>query len=63
MEKLTKGEKLLWEKIKALEAQILAHTCQQPHVCQLYYYPQQQFLNTLHYHNGSPCYNNPCVWC
>ena len=17
----------------------------------------------LHYHNGSPCYNNPCIWC
>lgn len=21
------------------------------------------FTTIPHYHNGSPCYNNPCVWC
>lgn len=28
--------------------------------------PVQPLMNNnpnLHYHNGSPCYNNPCVWC
>ena len=27
-------------------------------------YNQPNYHNTaLHYHNGQPCYQNPCVWC
>lgn len=64
MEELTKGEKLLWEKIKALEAQLLAHTCcNLPHY-QVPYYQQPAYNPQVHYHQGGqPCYNNPCVWC
>lgn len=25
--------------------------------------PPELHNPALHYHNGSPCYNNPCVWC
>ena len=24
---------------------------------------QPNFNQNLHYHNGTPCYNNPCIWC
>ncbi len=29
------------------------------------YYPQRIERNFLepHYHDGQPCWNNPCVWC
>lgn len=31
------------------------------------HYESMPFINkdnpNLHYHNGMPCYNNPCVWC
>ena len=23
----------------------------------------QQYTTQPHYHNGMPCWNNPCVWC
>lgn len=30
------------------------------------YHPEEmfpKFSSPLHYHNGCPCYNNPCYWC
>ena len=35
------------------------------------YYPPMQFppltpypyMQPYHSHNGSPCFNNPCIWC
>ena len=24
---------------------------------------QPTYNKNLHYHNGKPCYNNPCIWC
>lgn len=55
--------KQLWEEIKILRAQILAHKCPTCiHYVPMYNYPSLHNPIT-HYHNGAPCYNNPCVWC
>jgi hypothetical protein len=27
------------------------------------YIPPNYHNPALHYHNGMPCYQNPCVWC
>lgn len=58
MKKQIKKTKLqeLEERIEALEAsktQIIYNFPQQPQV---------QNPN-LHYHNVTPCYQNPCIWC
>lgn len=28
-----------------------------------YIVPPVNITPPCHYHNGSPCYNNPCYWC
>jgi hypothetical protein len=50
------------EKLK-LELQIEQAKRQQiPYLPQYPQWPQNQNPN-VHWHNGSPCFNNPCYWC
>jgi hypothetical protein len=59
----TPTPKQMWQELQILRAQILAHKCPTcVHYVPMYNYPIVPNPVT-HYHNGMPCYNNPCVWC
>lgn len=59
MTKLKKKTKLedLEKRVSTLEARITHIYIKLP--------PSQsiQPIRPVHFHNGSPCYNDPCVWC
>lgn len=60
---LLNGKPISWEEIFAEigKLQERANRPVQP------IYPINQPISAgtsqVHYHNGSPCYKNPCVWC
>lgn len=60
-------ENELLKKIEELEKRILTleqRELQKPTTPQYWLPSLQPAANpNLHYHNGSPCYKNPCIWC
>ena len=58
-------EKELIEEIRKLREELEKFNNRQP--VQIQYPPQYIPPNyhnpALHYHNGMPCYQNPCLWC
>ena len=56
-------EKELIEEIRKLREELEKLNNRQPTYYPPQYIPPNYHDPALHYHNGTPCYNNPCLWC